>query len=585
MSMSSDSDPHGSPPDTEVDTPVLIAGGGPVGLMMALELDYRGVDAILIERNPTTTRHPKMDITNGRTMEMFRRLGVIDVLRRGAVPPTHPMSVVWADSIDGPELARFDYPSVDAVRETLRDLNDGSTASEPSMRISQVHLEPILKRYIEEHCAHIDVRFGWGIETFEQNADAVTSTIRTTDTGETAKIRSAYLAGCDGAGSITRRTLGIAINTIVSADYEKTGGDRTNYLDDARGEPPGGRDDRPTVMMIHFTSPERELFQRFGLTWHLQTPSGINIIAQNDLDTWTVHARASMIDDLDADPKEILFGLLGCEFECEILQANTWNPSLGLADSYGSGRVWLAGDAVHQVIPTGGYGMNSGMGDALGLSWALAANVHGWGGPQLFEAYEVERRHVGARVRLASARHSNIRQRIGKAYSPLIREASDEGREALAAYGQLIADLGNLENEAWGVEWGYRYDGSPVICHEGGEPPPYEWDAFVPSAWPGVRAPHVFLASGESIHDLFGPGFTLLSFGDESCATFVDAARSAGVPVEVVQVNDQHAAAIYQQPLVLVRPDQHVAWSGATEPSRDRVEDIINRVRGATTLV
>lgn len=563
-------------------TPVLIAGGGPVGLMMALELDFHGIDAILIERNPTTTRHPKMDITSGRSMELFRRLGVIDQLRDAAVSEDHIMSVIWVDKLDGYEVARFDYPNVNDKRTELRAGNDGSMALEPSMRISQVDLEPVLKQHIEETSKHIDVRFGWGLETFEQDDDGVTATIRNMATDEVQQIRCAYLAGCDGAGSVARQTLGIPINTITPVDYVMAGDNHHNYLDTVRGEPPADAEKVRAMYMIHWTSPDLELFERYGTAWHLQSVKGWTIISQNDKDTWTVHVPLQNIDDWESrDPKEILFQLLGCEFECEIQVANPWYPRLGLADNYGSGRVWLAGDSVHQVIPTGGYGMNSGLGDAVGLAWALAANVQGWGDQSLFAAYEQECRHVGARVRIGSARHSSVRFQIVGEYDPKVHEDSVEGDAARKKLGAFILEAGNLENEAWGIEWGYRYADSPIVCHEEGDAPPYEWEEYVPTTWPGGRPPNIFLNSGEPIFDRFGRGFTLLDFDDAATSEFETAAQELGMPLQVVNVDDEHAASLYEKSLVLVRPDQIVAWRGDLEPAADEAMHILNKVRGA----
>ncbi|MFK7918512.1 MAG: FAD-monooxygenase, partial [Ilumatobacter sp.] len=200
--------------------------------------------------------------------------------------------------------------------------------------------------------------------------------------------------------------------------------------------------------------------------------------------------------------------------------------------------------------------------------------------PDLFAAYEDERRHVGARVRLGSARHAAIRRDVAKGYDPIVSQDSDEGRAKRLEYGEYILELGNLENEAWGIEWGYRYDTSPVIVHEDGEAPPYEWETVEPSTWPGVRAPNVFLPSGEAIHDLFGKGFTLVHFGVESCDAFVRAAQQRSVPLEVVRIDDPHAASIYEQPFALIRPDQHVAWRGAVIPEADDVALILDTVRG-----
>lgn len=565
--------------------PVLIAGGGPVGLMTALELNYHGVDTILIERNETTTRHPKMDITNSRSMELFRRLGVAGILRSDAVPEDRPYSVTWIDSLMGSELARFDYPCVNDKRNQLRELNDGSLAGEPSMRISQIHLEPILKDFLETNCPHVDVRFGWALESLEQDGEGVTATIHNGKTDERKKIRADYLAGCDGAGSVARKSLNIPVNFINPEDFFVNGADPENYLDTARGEPPADANTHPLMFMIHFTVSGNacELLERFGKAWHLQSMTGWNLISQNDQNIWTAHFMADLVKDAASrDPKEVLFEILGCEFECEVQVANGWQPALGLADSYGHGRVWLAGDSVHQVIPTGGYGMNTGMGDATAIAWALAANVQGWGGAKLFEAYEIERRHVGARARIASARHAGIRFMIAEQYDPVIHENSEAGRVKREELGKFIIEAGNLENEADGIEWGYRYDASTVICHEDGEAPVYEWDHYKPSTWPGVRAPNVFLdgGTGASIYDLFGKGFTLLNFGDASSEAFASVAEERGLPLDIVRVNDAHAASLYQKPLVLIRPDQHVAWRGEGVPTAGEIKAIIDKVTG-----
>jgi hypothetical protein len=204
--------------------------------------------------------------------------------------------------------------------------------------------------------------------------------------------------------------------------------------------------------------------------------------------------------------------------------------------------------------------------------------LQGWGGPNLLASIEAERRPVAARNLEASGAHMGVRFRIGEAYDPKIHEDSAEGAAARAAFGRLIEDLGNAENEALGIEIGYRYRQSPIICHEDGEP---EWRLldYVPSTWPGVRAPHVFLEDGEAIFDRFGPGFTLLRFSDAGAEPLVAAARRRGVPLTVVDIRNAHARAIYERDLVLIRPDQHVAWRGNTMPA-DALA-VIDRVRGA----
>jgi 2-polyprenyl-6-methoxyphenol hydroxylase-like FAD-dependent oxidoreductase len=275
------------------------------------------------------------------------------------VPEDHPFDVSWVTRLSGWELARFRYPTVAQRRALIRDCNGGTMTLEPPMRVSQVLLEPALKNVLETRAPQIDVRYGWGLQTFRQDADGVDAAIRCSTTGETRTIRAQFLVGCDGAGSVVRRGLGIGLHDIHlhRLAARELGLGRLvpaairAYLDD-RELPMDGR-----VYLIHFTSRDSELLERFGTAWHTQSPEGWTLISQNDRDTWTLHTLLGAGVDADAiDPKEFLFARLGIEFDCDIVVANAWRPRLSLADSYGSGRVWLAGDSAHQVVPAGGYG-------------------------------------------------------------------------------------------------------------------------------------------------------------------------------------------------------------------------------------
>ena len=529
--------------------PVLIAGGGPVGLMAALDLHSRGIRVLLVERNPGTTRHPKMDVTNGRSLEHFRRLGVAERIRNVAVPRHHPMDVSWVTRLSEWELARFRYSDVNRARELIRTRNDGTQPLEPNMRLSQIVLEPELVRMLRE-CPGVELRFGWTLTQFTQNDQGVTATIVETLTGREEKIHCALLAGCDGAGSAVRETLGI---------------------------PSRGAYEVVRLFMVHFRSTHRELLQKFGIAWHYQSPIGGTLIAQDDAEIWTLHAP---IDPAEAntDPVELVHRCLGAQFPLEVLQANAFSLHLVVADKYGLGRAWMAGDAVHQFIPTGGYGMNTGICDAVDLSWKFAAVLQGWGGPKLLDSIGTERRPIALQNRDMSERHMNVRIKIGELYDPLIHDSTDAGAQARWRLRQVIDELGNLENEALGIEIGYRYRDSPIVCHEASEP---RWDAreYIPSTWPGVRAPHVFLEDGSAIFDQFGPGFTLLRFRAVDTAPLEEAARARAVPLRTVDVRDSRAASLYEHNLVLIRPDQHVAWRGERAPSDSMA--IIDQVRGA----
>jgi 2-polyprenyl-6-methoxyphenol hydroxylase-like FAD-dependent oxidoreductase len=573
---------HGQPELTPEQVPVLIAGSGPVGLTLALTLAQHGVAAILVERNPSTTTHPKMDITNGRSMELFRHLGVADELRKVAVPEDHPFDVLWVTGLGGWQLARFRYPTAAQRRALIRECNDGTMALEPAMRVSQALLEPALKNILESGAPQIDIRFGWGLHTFAQDADGVDAVIRCTATGQTRMIRAQFLAGCDGAGSVVRKGLGIRLDDIdlrrlaireLGLGRLLPAGIRA-YVSD-RERPMDGR-----IFLVHFMSPNRELFERFGTAWHTQSPEGWTLISQNDRDTWTLHAILGAGTNADAiDAKQFLFAKLGIEFDCDILCANAWRPRLSLADSYGSGRVWLAGDSAHQVVPAGGYGMNTGVGDAVGLGWMLAAIVQGWGDHRLLEAYEVERRSVAIRNRAASARHTLVRLAIKTLYRKGVHSEGWDGERRRRRLGREILDLGNLENEADGIEFGYRYDGSPVICSEPHAAPGDHLHAYTPGTQPGTRPPSLFLEDGQAIFDLFGLGFTLLRFADLDVDTVAAAAAERGMPLKVVDIRDDHARTLYERDLVLIRPDHHVAWRGDAVP--DNPGAILDRVRGA----
>ncbi len=495
--------------------PVLIAGGGPVGMTLARTLALFGVRCLLVERNPTTTRHPKMDITNGRSMELFGRLGLADRLRAVAVPESHNFDVSWITSLAreqaGRELHRFRYPSVTEKRVEIRDRNDGSQPREPAMRVSQVMIEPVLRDAIVGHPL-VDARWGVALEDFAQDDTGVTATLRVVETGATETVRCAFLAGCDGGSSVVRERLGIGLQGRAAVAHR---------------------------YMIHFRSQARDLLQAFGVAWHYQTDKG-TLIAQDDKDTWTLQTRPPTGVDADAvDPEPILDRWAGRSFAREILVANPWFTHLLLADRYSDGRVFLAGDSAHQYIPTGGYGMNTGIADAVDLGWKLAATLKGFAGAGLLYTYESERRPVGHRNRLASERHTDVRLRIAALYQ------AERDADALA---RGIAALGNAENESWGIELGYRYDGvmgDPVV--------------YRPTTAPGARLPSTFLADGSALYDRLGSWFTLLVFGGADPSPLID---SAPAPLDTVIVDDPAVAPIYEARLVLVRPDTHVAWRG-----------------------
>lgn len=523
------------------ETPVLIAGGGPVGMTLALNLARYGVRSILVERNPVTTRHPKMDLTNGRSMELFHRLGLDENLRDAGVVRENPFDILWVTSMVGYDLHRFHYPSAREKTEIIRAENDGSHGAQAPLRVSQIQIEPVLKKAIDESPL-VDVRFGTRFEAIVENTDrGVVAEIVDQDTGKSELVRCRYLAGCDGGGSRVRRCLGIELE---------------------------GEENVAGAFMVHFRTEDRDLLQRWGPVYHLQTGGG-TIIAQNDVDTFTL--QAWLLPGMDPDeltPEGVLEGWVGTKFDYEVLQANPWFAHFVVAEKYREKSVLLAGDSAHQFIPTGGYGMNSGIADAAALSWALAANVEGWGGDTLLDSYDQERRPTAWWHLEAARRHMGVRQQISMMYAEAgdLEEEGAEGDRRRAELSQKIEQIGNAENESWGVEFGYRYDGSQVIAYEG-EGGPIDPLTYKPSTTPGVRLPHVFLGDGVSLYDRLGLWFTLLVLDDSDCRPMIDAAENLGVPLDILRLDRPDLRTIYERNLVLVRPDQHVAWRGDAVPS------------------
>jgi len=245
--------------------------------------------------------------------------------------------------------------------------------------------------------------------------------------------------------------------------------------------------------------------------------------------------------------------------------------NLLLADRYGEGRVFLAGDAVHLVIPTGGLGMNTGVGDAIDLSWKLAATLAGWGGPNLLAAYEIERRQVGARNVAASGFATQGRRRWRALYRPEIRQPTAAG-EALRQELTRVADVEQHKaTEMIGAELGYRYAGSPLIAAEPGEGPKHDFMTYVATTWPGARLPHVWLDDGSAMQDRigYGHGYTLLRLGGTKADTSAlrRAFAAIGATLQVLDIADERPRDVYGYDLLLLRPDMHVVWRGNDAPA------------------
>jgi 2-polyprenyl-6-methoxyphenol hydroxylase-like FAD-dependent oxidoreductase len=524
------------------DTEVLIVGAGPVGLVLAIALGQRGVRCTLIERKEAPQFLPKMERCNARTMEIFRRMGLAGKVRAAGLRADVPMDVYIVLALNRPPLLHLPYPSVAEARREIDACTDGTLPLEPYQLISQYTLEPLLKS-VAEALPSVTVRYGGEFLSLEQDPGGVSAQVRAG--GRASEIRAAYLVGCDGGASAVREQLGIAL-----AGESLTRFRQALYRCD-------------------------ELFAKIpigggpghGRHYHVADDRATFLIMQDSTRHWTLHAAVERDEDMATQFEKTV----GVPVKYDMLYVGKWQQNLRLADSYGKGRVFLAGDAVHLVIPTGGLGMNGGVGDAVDLAWKLAGTLRGWGGPRLLASYEIERRQVGER-NVAASRYASLGRRKWRSeYRPEIFDDSAAGKVARENLVRVAEVEQRKSNEMIGAELGYRYAGSPIVCEEPGGPE-HEFRKYVPSTWPGARLPHVWLDGHVAMQDRIGEGYTLLSLGRtrEDTSALERAMRERGAPFEVLQVPDAVARDVYGFDLILLRPDLHVAWRGSRAPNASR---------------
>lgn len=520
-----------------MDTEVLIVGAGPVGLTLSIDLGRRSVRCVLIEKNDAPLGYPKMERCNPRTMEIFRRLGLAETVRAAGYPSDWPMDAYLVFDLMRPPLFKMAHPTV-AEAKARRDATlDGSMPLEPYQIISQYTLEPLLKS-VAERIPNLAVKFGHELLAFAEKPGGIAAQVRKTN-GESVTIHAKYMVGCDGGSSAVRKQLGISMD----------GEPQLREMRQALFHCPELHD------TVH--APRARHYHRIDDHWTL-------MIVQDLRQHFTLHAIVEKDDDMAA----LFERIVGTPVKYEMVHCAKWVQRLLLAERYRQGRAFIAGDAAHLVIPTGGLGMNTGVGDAIDISWKLAATLRGWGGPRLLESYEAERRPTGAINVKASAGGTAGRTKWRAAYRPNIEDDTPEGRAALANLLTIARDEAPKSFRVIGAELGYRYAGSPVICDEPGGPAP-SIETYVPTSWPGARLPHVWLEPGKiSVHDRIGDGFTLLRLGrNKADASALRESFSAiGAPFSVLDTDSDAARRVYGFDYLLVRPDLHVTWRGDALP-------------------
>lgn len=527
-------------------TPVLISGGGPVGLVLAIELAWRGVRSILVNTEPTTAVHPQGNTHNARTMEHYRRLGLAERVRSVGLPQDLVTDVIYLTRFTGHEFARIPMPSSAEKKTRIAARDMSFLTAEPIHRASQFYVEPELFAHAQT-LDEIDLRFGWELIDFDQQEDGVTSTIRNAETGETETVGSRWLAGCDGAQGYTRRALDIP--------YRGEGGDEVAFF---IGRMLSVYIDAPGIYQVMNTD---SVWQY----WTVNSEARTCIVTLDEKGKFVVLTKyPESGEPNEADIAREIRNAIGAEIDIDIISVREWTAGNALvADRYGEGRVHLAGDAVHLFTPTGGFGMNTGVEDAVNLGWKMAAIHHGWAPEAVLATYETERRPIGIRNTQSSRK---LASDVATIQVPeALEEDTPEGERARAELGRHLSGF-TEEFASLGIQLGARYDGSPLIVADGTDPPPDSPVEYVPSACPGGRAPHVWLADGASIHDRFGKWFTLVRFGSPAADTgaFEAAASAQNVPLDIIDIAEPAARDLYQCAFTLIRPDHHVAWRGDT---------------------
>ncbi|KCZ99639.1 hypothetical protein HPO_04610 [Hyphomonas polymorpha PS728] len=518
---------------------VVIAGAGPVGLTMAIDLGRRGVRTLIVERNPSTGPWPKMDRSNSRTMEFYRRLGIAEDVRALGYPADASMDIFIVRSLSEAPLLKQHYPSVATMRERIEAATDHSQPLEPYQLVSQNRLEPLLKS-VAENTPNVTVRYGCELTALAQDAEAVTVTLKPSDGGQ-EEVRCSFLAGCDGGGSTVRKSLGIRLE---------------------------GQGSLRRMKQICFRS--ETLYDRIpmgkGRHYYFTDPEGSAIIVQGDRKEFTLNSDIPDDTDLDEWIRRKIGP--GIEFDYEILNVSNWTLHLLLAEKYREGRVFLAGDAAHLVIPTGGLGMNSGVGDALDLAWKLAGTVHGWGGPGLLESYEIERRPVGQKNVEASGWAAQGLGLWRANLTDAVDQDTEEGLDQQRRAAQLANRHHRRVHEMVGAEQNYTYAGSPLIASEADAETSWETVRYLPTTEPGARIPHIWLKDRAAMQDVLGADYTFVDLTGMADASAVKAAfDTLSAPLRILSRNEEHVRMVYGCRYLLVRPDLHIVWTGNGLPS------------------
>ena len=524
-----------------ISTPVLIVGGGPVGLTTALELAHHGVRSVLVEPRAVVDHlRPRAKTTSARSMELFRRTGVAnEIRRRAAIPVEWSDEIRFCRTVSGTEITR--------LTGTLGlELVGSPLASEAAQQVTQPVVEEALRAVLEREPL-VTTLFGWRASAAA--LDGGRPKVRITDPhGNSETGECDYLVGADGPRSVVREVLGAR---YVGA--------------------PGGR---PNVNITFRSKQLADLLPARPAVHHwVLNPAAPGVVGPLDLTgTWWAIATGTASIANEAEAIALVRGLVGEDIDVDVIATDPWQARLLLSDSYGNDRTYLVGDAAHQNPPWGGHGFNTGIGDAVNLAWKIAAVTQGWAPAELLDSYEAERRPVAAQtIDLATTNMRSLPIELGDAAILAPGADGDTARKAAAA---AIAAAKRSEFYSLGLVLGYGY--GPDAAAQAPST-----DTYRPQVRPGNRLPHTRSSDGTSLFDLLGREFTVLGPAP-AAQLLVEAAGELGVPILHADPQTHGFPPVDEPNVVLVRPDQHIAWVGQLSyRSHDPVQDACDIIQAA----
>jgi 2-polyprenyl-6-methoxyphenol hydroxylase-like FAD-dependent oxidoreductase len=529
---------------------VIVVGGGPVGIATAIELGVRGHSVLVVEREDGVIRYPTAESIDTASMELLRRWGIAEAVLHSGFPADERRDISFVSRITTHELARFPRPSNADRLDTTRGLSPEGGVWWPKF-----WFDPTLRARAAAEPT-VDLRFQWTCEGFNDGINGVTVALDSAEHGRRT-VRAQFLVACDGAGSSIRRTLGIA--SLRDSDQTRA------RWQGAFVRLPGLRERIPHAAAVQYylVNPRRIILGSLdgGDLWRVTYP------LKDEERPTASEVRATIADALDCSVEAV-----------EVLDTREWSGDAVVAGSFRSGHVLLAGDAAHRMWPSGGHGMNTGLGDVANLGWKLDAVLSGWAPDALLDTYTAERRpHCERMVRRA---WHNYRADNAILPDPTL---DDPGQvQARTVLGERIVATRQTEWRSLGAQLDVRYPESSLVVSDGTPEPAIDPERYVPTARPGHRAPHVALPDGRSVHDLFRGRFTLLNLTPTAdSAALLAALRNRRVPVDVEWVDAEGAREAYGRAIALVRPDGIVAWRGDTCPlDPDLVVDqVTGRIR------